>query len=779
MRLLNVYRSRKYLQRILLSISLLITLSLSLTSWTLYRYSESIVRGTQYDANMKVLSQVNYNIGLLGKMIDTQAYNLFVDNDVVSLLYGGGMDRFELANKQFKLDKWVNSNTFIHSVILYNARMDRFYAGGNLDIQYEQELQAQIKGYLADAGRVTKAELLPMRMNTASQQELDVFTYVMYESTPGYKPGSGVMLINVKPEWVFDNIRRLNDIGTEQAGELFIVGREGHAFTENLKPRELDGKLRSSIEAHRQESGMKPGLFSLELEGRKQLVSYMPTDVFGWTLVNMQPYEVIFGALNRWKTTTLVLTGCFFLVSLVLSVVVSHRLYGPIRKLVGQIKVSGGEQGEEAHAGKDDLSLLTETYRRILDMKDTAAPPSAPASDLNLVKNYNLRRLLADGSSIPRKELEEQIQEHGMRLNPDSPMLCCILSIDHYRQFEQSATKAEKRLYAFAVMNIAEEVISRHFLCESVDMRSGHFVLIISGFEPEGVQERLTASMKEIVSVVESYYRISLSAAVGPDFRNYEEMHRNYELTQKVLDYRIVYGARSVITYETVKARMENRDFQLPPELEKKLAESLKSGNAAMFEDALHRMLQHMEKLHPDIIFHAVLLLLKTIRQAVTEMNLNKLTPVTVDWNQLQMQVMEKETLGAMAEELLALFREIGQRREDGDSGKNRILFDTIKEFIEDHYQDPNLSLQGIASMLKMSSAHVGKLFKQSEQMSVAEYITEIRLAHTVRLLESTDKSVSEVMERVGFMNRSNFYKLFKNKFGVTPNEYRLKKVIY
>ena len=37
MRLLSVYRSRKYLQRILLSISLLITLTLSLTALTLYR----------------------------------------------------------------------------------------------------------------------------------------------------------------------------------------------------------------------------------------------------------------------------------------------------------------------------------------------------------------------------------------------------------------------------------------------------------------------------------------------------------------------------------------------------------------------------------------------------------------------------------------------------------------------------------------------------------------------------------------------------------------------
>ncbi len=779
MRLLSVYRSRKYLQRILLSISLLITLTLSLTALTLYRYSEKTVRETQYDANMKVLSQVNSNIGLLGKMIDTQAFNLFVDHDIIAMLYGAPLDAFEQANKQYKLDKWVNSNTYIDSVILYNARIDGFYAGGNLDIQYETALTAQLRQYLSQPDRVSKAELVPMSLKTAANPEHNVFSYMLYESNTAYKPGSSALIVNVKPDWVFDNIQRLNDIGTEQAGKLLVIGKDGSAFGGDLKPKELDPALAQAIGESRGKEDGKPGLFSLELGGEKQLVTYMPTDMFRWTIVSLQPYDTLFGALARWKTTTLALTAGFFLASLVLSIWVSHRLYGPIRNLVRQIRVSGGVLGEDPSTPKDDLAILSETYTRMLEIKEAAADPKLAETDLRLIRNYNLRGLLADSGAVSRAELQEQIREHGLNLEPDSPMMVAILSIDHYRQFDQTASKAEKRLYAFAVMNIAEEVLSRRYRCESVDMRSGHFVMIISGFEPEGFGERIGEAMREIIGIVEAYYRISLSVALGPVFTGHEDMSKSYELAQQVLEYRVVYGPRSIIPYEMVKARLDNRDFNLPQELEKRLAEAIKSGNAAAFGETVQKLFQFMGRLHPDNIYHAVLLVLAAVKQAVGEMNTNKLKPLSVDWNQLQKQLLEKETLDAMAEELSALFRELQKQQEDGDAGKNRILFDTIKEYIEDRYQDPNLSLQGIASMLKMSSAHVGKLFKQSEGLSVAEYITEIRLAHTVRLLETTDRSVSDVMERVGFINRSNFYKLFKNKFGVTPNEYRLKKVIY
>ena len=42
-------------------------------------------------------------------------------------------------------------------------------------------------------------------------------------------------------------------------------------------------------------------------------------------------------------------------------------------------------------------------------------------------------------------------------------------------------------------------------------------------------------------------------------------------------------------------------------------------------------------------------------------------------------------------------------------------------------------------------------------------------------LLLHSDKTISSISENLGFTNRTHFYKLFKAKYGLTPNEYRKK----
>mgnify|MGYP004504029663 FL=1 len=57
--------------------------------------------------------------------------------------------------------------------------------------------------------------------------------------------------------------------------------------------------------------------------------------------------------------------------------------------------------------------------------------------------------------------------------------------------------------------------------------------------------------------------------------------------------------------------------------------------------------------------------------------------------------------------------------------------------------------------------------------MTLLEYIAEIRMRHAKQLLEETDLSVSEVARQVGFNNVTYFHKRFKQSFGITPNQIR------
>jgi YesN/AraC family two-component response regulator len=62
--------------------------------------------------------------------------------------------------------------------------------------------------------------------------------------------------------------------------------------------------------------------------------------------------------------------------------------------------------------------------------------------------------------------------------------------------------------------------------------------------------------------------------------------------------------------------------------------------------------------------------------------------------------------------------------------------------------------------------------------LTFKELVQEKRLSRAIELLKVKDISVLEVMEMVGYENPTYFYKIFKEKYGVTPMEYRKKSNI-
>ena len=56
-----------------------------------------------------------------------------------------------------------------------------------------------------------------------------------------------------------------------------------------------------------------------------------------------------------------------------------------------------------------------------------------------------------------------------------------------------------------------------------------------------------------------------------------------------------------------------------------------------------------------------------------------------------------------------------------------------------------------------------------------AEVIRDMRLKHACVLLKRTNINMSELATNVGFQTGENFITVFKEKFGLSPLEYRLK----
>lgn len=96
-----------------------------------------------------------------------------------------------------------------------------------------------------------------------------------------------------------------------------------------------------------------------------------------------------------------------------------------------------------------------------------------------------------------------------------------------------------------------------------------------------------------------------------------------------------------------------------------------------------------------------------------------------------------------------------------------------IISYIDDHYREP-ITLQSIAEREFLSVPYLSKFFSENIGLNFQAYLTSIRLKNAVEdLLRQEDASISELAMLHGFPNAKSFYAAFKNRYHMTPNEYR------
>ncbi len=106
-------------------------------------------------------------------------------------------------------------------------------------------------------------------------------------------------------------------------------------------------------------------------------------------------------------------------------------------------------------------------------------------------------------------------------------------------------------------------------------------------------------------------------------------------------------------------------------------------------------------------------------------------------------------------------------------SGSSEIVKKAVA-YINANYKQ-NINLTTISENIHVNSAYLSVLFKKEFGMSAVSYIQSLRLSHAEEMLAGTDMPISQVGLECGFSSQSYFTKLFREKHGLTPKEFRAK----
>lgn len=95
-----------------------------------------------------------------------------------------------------------------------------------------------------------------------------------------------------------------------------------------------------------------------------------------------------------------------------------------------------------------------------------------------------------------------------------------------------------------------------------------------------------------------------------------------------------------------------------------------------------------------------------------------------------------------------------------------------ILSYIHEHYREA-ISLEDIAALIHMSKSGCCRIFKRALNCTIFDYLTDYRIRKSIRCLEESDASVTEIAYEVGFFGTSYYIKQFRKRMGMTPAIYR------
>lgn len=100
----------------------------------------------------------------------------------------------------------------------------------------------------------------------------------------------------------------------------------------------------------------------------------------------------------------------------------------------------------------------------------------------------------------------------------------------------------------------------------------------------------------------------------------------------------------------------------------------------------------------------------------------------------------------------------------------SQIMIDML-EFVTENCT--TVDLETVADRYYYSKTHICRLFLQNTGKSFTNFLIDIKIGKACSMLETTDMTVGEISEFLGYESVEYFYRLFKRKKGVTPKEYR------
>ncbi|KRE71975.1 helix-turn-helix domain-containing protein [Paenibacillus sp. Soil750] len=298
----------------------------------------------------------------------------------------------------------------------------------------------------------------------------------------------------------------------------------------------------------------------------------------------------------------------------------------------------------------------------------------------------------------------------------------------------------------------------------TLQMEHHQFLTVFPGNE----RERILGMLEELKRVLDEDRQYCLvTAAISSAFEHSLQFGHAYrQVNELAAQARLLEETQIVVEY-----RSDRATYFLTLTQEQELTTALKSGKEQETLDLFLPWLDELDQKEAsvDMFKHMVLAVTDKAKMVLDHY---KVQPDdTLQLRSILLQLEECCTLDEYKRTFETYFRIVSQLiREKKET--NDPIIDHVLNVIKDQYAE-DLSLDVLADQLTLSSSYLSTYIKEKTGANFMEHLHDRRVGYAQELLVHTDSNIQDIGIQVGYRNISSFNRMFKNRTGSSPGEYR------
>lgn len=515
---------------------------------------------------------------------------------------------------------------------------------------------------------------------------------------------------------------------------------------------------------------------TMEINDNQYLVVSSLSDVTASKFISIRPYDSIMEPAERIRNISFLLILFFVFLGVILCFFISKKNYSPINTIFRTLR---SDKGVTLPANiSNEFYVLHSVVTTIIDQNKRLL---VQINHQKSAAYYSFFHKLLTGKMDYSTSFEEQAELIGITF-PSEKFEIVGVHLNDYSSFVTGQNQtADKSLAVLAIQNIFNEMFGQCGSCYYLEM--GDLLLFVISFQSETEnlstnEDHLLQVVKQASEIIANQFKFHMTVVLSDLHENISGISIGYQEILEGMEYRKLYPSNAIIRYPEIHQRLILSSEEIFPSSQKEeLILAIKQGNLPLVCSILDTLIGKDQQLQTKMTIQTIRRLIFDLIFTITK-TIEDLDLPDYDLSEKQnilYNLLSDTSIETVRSQLETLLASVCHYTVLSPANRGEVLQQKIETYIQEHYQDPNLSNTIIATECGISEAYLSRFFKKHTGENLLDYIHKIRLARAKQLLQEGSMTITEISQNLGYGSSNTFIRIFKKYIGITPGEYRNK----